>query len=243
MQLSLSSYLAIHQAEFFPVVPFDPATERVSLLDLSKGNTELDELTYSDTEAFSAYIRQKRVMGHARYLMGGYGELREMYKRSQLFGLGAEVTETVATVAEPRRLHLGTDIWGEAGTPVHAPLGGMVHSLAYNDQFGDYGATIILQHQLDTVSFHTLYGHLSLRDIASIRSGQFITRGERFAHFGPPAENGHWPPHLHFQIIEDMALWEGDYPGVCKYSERDYYLGNCPNADLILNMNRFLPNQ
>jgi hypothetical protein len=43
------------------------------------------------------------------------------------------------------------------------PLGGMVHSFAYNDQFGDYGATIVLLHQLDGMPFYTLYGHLSLK--------------------------------------------------------------------------------
>jgi murein DD-endopeptidase MepM/ murein hydrolase activator NlpD len=116
----------------------------------------------------------------------------------------------------------------------------MIHSFAYNDHFGDYGATIILQHQLDMINFYTLYGHLSLRDIERIRVGQFITRGENFAHFGPWEENGNWPPHLHFQVILDMGNLEGDYPGVCKLSESGKYLKNCPDPDLILNLKRFL---
>jgi murein DD-endopeptidase MepM/ murein hydrolase activator NlpD len=119
-------------------------------------------------------------------------------------------------------------------------MGGMIHSYAFNNQFGDYGATLITSHQLDGVSFYTLYGHLSLRDIENISSGQYITRGETIGHFGEPPENGHWPPHLHFQIIIDLELREGDYPGVCRYSEREKYLSNCPDPDLILNMNRFL---
>ena len=53
-------------------------------------------------------------------------------------------------------------------------------------------------------------------------------------------ENGHWPPHLHFQIILDMQLKEGDYPGVCKYSEREKYLANCPDPDLILQLNQYI---
>jgi peptidoglycan LD-endopeptidase LytH len=166
-----------------------------------------------------------------------------MYKRSRLFGFETNLSKEEMTKAEPRRLHLGIDVWGEAGTPIAAPLGGMIHSLAYNENFGDYGATIILQHQIDMVAFHTLYGHLSLKDLANAREGQFITRGQPFAHIGPPAENGQWPPHLHFQVIEDMGNMEGDYPGVCKYSEKEKYLANCPDADLILNMNQFLPIQ
>ncbi|MBL8965238.1 MAG: MCP four helix bundle domain-containing protein, partial [Phycisphaerae bacterium] len=50
-------------------------------------------------------------------------------------------------------------------------------------------------------------------DLAAIREGQFITRGQCFAHFGKPAENGNWPPHLHFQVIADLEFKEGDYPG------------------------------
>ncbi|RYZ44700.1 MAG: peptidase M23, partial [Chitinophagaceae bacterium] len=45
-----------------------------------------------------------------------------------------------------------------------------------------------------------------------------------------------WPPHLHFQIIKDMHGWKGDYPGVCRFSEKEAYLQNCPDADLILQM-------
>ena len=70
--------------------------------------------------------------------------------------------------------------------------------------------------------------------------GQFITRGEKFAHFGPWEENGNWPPHLHFQIILDMGIWEGDYPGVCKMSEAIKYLQNSPDPDLIVQLKRFI---
>jgi peptidoglycan LD-endopeptidase LytH len=242
MYSTLTQVLTKHRAGFAPVVPFTAATDRIAPLDLTKNNTELAEDTYSNTALFSAYIDGKRAQAGAKYLIGGYGELREMYKRSRLFGFDNEMDKTnTAAAAEPRRLHLGIDVWGEAGTPITAPHGGMIHSLAYNDNFGDYGATIILQHQIDMVVFYTLYGHLSRRDLEAARQGQFITRGQRFAHIGPPAENGQWPPHLHFQVIEDIGYMQGDYPGVCKYSEKEKYLTNCPDADLLLNMNRFLP--
>jgi hypothetical protein len=36
-----------------------------------------------------------------------------------------------------------------------------------------------------------------------------------------------------------MAYREGDYPGVCKYSEREQYLANSPDADIILQMMQY----
>jgi murein DD-endopeptidase MepM/ murein hydrolase activator NlpD len=116
----------------------------------------------------------------------------------------------------------------------------MVHSFAYNAAAGDYGATIILQHQIEMVTFYTLYGHLSLDDIAALRKGMYITRGQCVGHFGQPNENGNWPPHLHFQIIKDLYRKEGDFPGVCTPADAALYLNNSPQPDLILQLNQFL---
>jgi peptidoglycan LD-endopeptidase LytH len=114
-----------------------------------------------------------------------------------------------------------------------------VHSFAFNDHFGDYGATIILSHSLDGVAFYTLYGHLALADLEHLREGAYIVGGTTLGHFGEPHENGHWPPHLHFQVVEHIGLYRGDYPGVCRYSEKDQYLANCPDPDLLLGMRAY----
>ena len=71
-----------------------------------------------------------------------------------------------------------------------------------------------------------------------MQEGHLVKRGDVFAEFGMQFENGHWPPHLHFQIIIDMQGMKGDYPGVCKYSERERYLDNCPDPDFILSMTK-----
>lgn len=227
----IANLLRKYQAVYHPVVQFNTATDKLLLMDFTINNTGLTAELLEDTQKFSAYIMAQLQQRGARYGIGGYDENRAVYSRSKHFD--------EPNGGEPRRLHLGIDIWGTAGTPVFAPLGGMVHSFAFNDHFGDYGATIVLLHQLDGMGFYTLYGHLSLKDIAVLNEGQYINRGEEFAHFGEPAENGHWPPHLHFQVIQDMHLKEGDYPGVCKMSEREKYLANCPNPDLVLNMMQY----
>jgi murein DD-endopeptidase MepM/ murein hydrolase activator NlpD len=226
---SIESIISKHQNIFSAVVDFNPSTDKLLLMDFTANNDSLTKETLNYTPAFCKYVHQQLVQANALYGIGGYNEHRTIYSRSEVFDAGEE----------PRRLHLGIDIWGEAGTRIFAPLGGVLHSFAFNDNYGDYGATIILQHQLEGYAFHTLYGHLSLKDIQHLQQGKFISQGELIAHFGEPKENGHWPPHLHFQIIIDMELKEGDYPGVCKFSEREKYLVNCPNPDLILQMMKF----
>ncbi len=239
MNFEVENILLGGQPDYHTVVPFNAAKDTIAALDLSKNNQEISPEVYSITATLDHYIAKKQRKASATYLIGGYREPREMYRRSALFDKNIS-GEDVALLEEPRSIHLGMDVWGPAGTPVFAPLGGMVHSFANNAAHGDYGATIILQHQIQTVNFYTLYGHLSLRDLEGLRKGNFFTRGQEFAHFGPPAENGNWPPHLHFQIITDMLQFEGDFPGVCKATEAPKYLSNCPDPDLILNLERFL---
>jgi len=224
LQQDVIQILEKHHKHFHQLVPFINGKDSISPLDLSSANAGFSENIYTDLDRFSAFIKNEKKKTGASYLTGGYKEVREMYRRSALFNANEE----------PRILHLGIDVWGDAGTKIHAPLGGIIHGIAFNNNFGDYGATIILQHQLDTINFYTLYGHLSLADLENKRNGQFITRGENFAHFGDVKENGNWPPHLHFQLILDIGIHEGDYPGVCKLSEAGKYLANSPDPALLL---------
>ncbi len=228
-QFTVIEALQKHQFEFSNVVPFDEQNDNLLLLDFTAANTDLTDEILNDTEAFSSYVNYKLQTSNCKYGIGGYNEHRTVYSRSKVFD----------TADEPRRLHLGIDIWGEAETPVFAALQGTVHSFAFNNFYGDYGATIILQHQLDGVRFHALYGHLSLKDLDGLYEGKAINKGELVAHFGKAEENGNWPPHLHYQLIINMQGKKGDYPGVCKLSEREQYLANCPDADLILQMLQF----
>ena len=225
----LHERLIAHSNMFHKVVDFNHAKEKLLHLDFTNANEELLNIDLADTKKFSTYIHEILKKEKAKFGIGGYNELRGLYERSEVFNASSFLDE-------PRRLHLGIDIWGEEGTKVYAPLGGMVHSFAYNKKFGDYGATLVLLHQLDTVTFYTLYGHLSLEDIAKVTEFQYVIRGQVIGHFGKPEENGNWPPHLHFQVIKDMQENKGDYPGVCKLSSQKKYLANCPDPDLILQM-------
>jgi murein DD-endopeptidase MepM/ murein hydrolase activator NlpD len=227
-----------HQLAFGSVIPFSAEKDKLTALDLSVKNQTISKDIFSDTGMFSGWINNKLQANNARFGIGGYNEHRAIYCMSKVFNSDSPGDE-------PRRLHLGTDIWGKPHTAVMAPLDGIIHSFAFNNNPGDYGATIILAHKLDEITFYTLYGHLSLHSIKNIHEGDRVNKGDIVAEFGIPTENGGWPPHLHFQVILDMGFPQaikrkGDYPGVCKFSEREKWLINSPDPDMILQLNQYL---
>lgn len=158
---------------------------------------------------------------------GGYGEDRSIYTQT-LFAPDGE---------EPRTIHLGIDVFAPAGAEVATPLSGRVHSSRINDAEGDYGPTIILEHApAPGVKFHTLYGHLSRDSLKGLKPGAAFMAGETIAALGTRRENGGWPPHLHFQIILEIGEAKGDYPGVCRRSEKDRWLAICPDPARLLGL-------
>jgi murein DD-endopeptidase MepM/ murein hydrolase activator NlpD len=159
---------------------------------------------------------------------GGYDEVRNLYRRSEIFTDG---------VSDERNIHIGLDIWTNAGTKVLAAMDGTIHSFDFNPGKGNYGPTIILEHNILNHKFFTLYGHLSLEDIENIELGDEVKQGQTIGSLGDESVNGDYPPHLHFQIIKDIADYFGDYPGVCSSGERDFFLDNCPNPNLLLKIN------
>ena len=178
----------------------------------------------ANTAIFNEYVFCKINEANAVCAIGGYLENRYIYRRSEHF----QQTD------EPRSIHLGVDIWAKAGTPVYAPMKAKVHSFANNDNFGDYGPTIILEHDLAGNTFYTLYGHLNLECLEDLYESKNIEEGEKIAEFGNFPINGNWPPHLHFQVMTDMLGKKGDFPGVCEPSKKDYYAEICLNANWML---------
>lgn len=209
---------------FHPIVPFDFQKEIIYQIDLTENNIDLHSIDLTDTEIFNKYVFRKINEANAVCAIGGYLENRYIYRRSEHF----------QQTAEPRTIHLGVDIWAKAGTPVCVPLQAKVHSFANNDNFGDYGPTIILEHNLEENTFYTLYGHLNLACLENLYEGKIIEAGEKIAEFGNFPINGNWPPHLHFQVMTDMLGNKGDFPGVCEPSKKDYYSKICLDANWVL---------
>jgi len=194
------------------------------LLDFSATNPDLATLDLTDTAIFSDYVFTKLRDAGAAVGVGGYNEHRVIYRRSAHF----------QQTPDPREIHLGIDLWAEAGTPVFAPLDGIVHSFQDNDNFGDYGPTIILEHKQHGKPLYSLYGHLTRTSLAGLYEGKPVNAGDKIAEIGPYPENGNWPPHLHFQLMTDMLGRKGDFPGVCSLRDREAFLAICPNPNQFL---------
>lgn len=197
-------------------------------LDLSSSNQALQEVDVSKSSALEIYVNNHITKHKSLVAYGGYNETRAIYRRSNYFNREDVNTE--------RNIHLGIDLWLEAGSPIFAPLDAVVHGFAYNRNFGDYGPTIILKHCIDDVVFYTLYGHLSVASIDILKVGKTFKQGSEIATLGDASVNGDYPPHLHFQIIKELGDWVGDYPGVCSKTDLKFYLENCPDPNVLLKL-------
>lgn len=179
--------------------------------------------------------------------VGQYDEARYIYT-SPAFAVSDDFTD------ETRTIHLGIDLFAEVGTPVRAPLAGKIVAFADNAAEQDYGPVVVVEHSLtpnplsspkgapkkgegdSTVKFYTLYGHLTRESLKSLKTGQKLKRGQKFAEIGSAKVNGNWTPHLHFQIMVDTLGLDTDFPDVALPSQRDVWLSLCPDPNLILNI-------
>ena len=210
-----------------PIINRPLSTNDFMYLDLSVQNDELSSYDISDSSECQAYIDSKLQINKVQTALGGYLEVRNLYRASPNF---------TSNGLEERNIHLGLDIWAPAKTPILVPWDGIVHSFANNNISGDYGPTIILKHQTPKLEFYTLYGHLSLKSLENLSKGLYFSQGDVLAALGTTEENGYYAPHLHFQLILDILDHIGDYPGVCTKSKLDYYKNNCPDPNLLLKL-------
>ncbi|MCS6794389.1 MAG: peptidoglycan DD-metalloendopeptidase family protein [Raineya sp.] len=212
------------QLSFARITPLALDDNDTLFLDLSEANAISEGIYLWGSDKMEKWLNNQLQFAGKKAHIGGYLEKRTLYRRNSLFN----------NATEKREFHLGIDIWTKAETPIFAPWDAIVHSFQDNNRFGDYGPTIILEHQTPKLKFYTLYGHLSRKSLVGKKVGQTIAKGEQFAEIGNYPENGDWSPHLHFQVILDMQGLQGDFPGVCSAENLDFYRKICPNPNVIL---------
>ncbi len=163
-------------------------------------------------------------------LAGGYLEARACYT-SDAFKMPSNQGH------EYRTIHLGTDFWLPAGTPIASFMEAKVYAFCDNDIPKDYGPTVILEHQYaEGECFYSLYGHLNRACLKELKIGQEIASGEVFAQLGASHENGGWIPHLHFQILLNTLGHKHNFPGVARPSEQSLWASICPDPNCLFQL-------
>jgi 4-aminobutyrate aminotransferase-like enzyme/Ser/Thr protein kinase RdoA (MazF antagonist) len=224
---ALRDWLRMHSEEIGPVVAAD--LERAVIFDLSVSSPDFETPAQTtDTRAMTTKLFGRMREAGASAGIGLYDEARLCYASDAFAGTGGEHPER-------RTVHLAVDIFLDPGSPVIAPLPGVVHALRDNGERLDYGPTVVLAHRPEGApAFYTLYGHLTRESLQRIRVGDSIERAQRIGSIGEPPANGDWPPHVHFQIITDMLDRDGEFPGVAAASQRAVWKSLSPDPNLIL---------
>lgn len=209
--------------DLFPSLPFT----KIAIPDMSVKNDFFgNDTMHEDLEAANDILLKFEKQNPDALIANGYLEERAFYNTSRFERKGPNGIEH-------RNIHLGTDFWVLSRTPLHAIYDSEVVISHHNDFHKDYGPLLVLKHQLNDTAFYTLYGHLSKDSLALNPKGKLIKQGEMFAYIGTEIENGHWAPHVHFQVITDLLGETENYNGVAFASEIEKWKQLCPDPSLL----------
>lgn len=223
------AWLAKNSGSFAPLIGQDLRTIRVAPIDLSAGSALVSSKPSENAPAELDRRIQRRLAEHGATVgAGGYDEARLIYDWPD---------EPTGGGVEPRTIHIGLDLSLPAGTPLHAPLDGVVHGFENAAAYHDYGPVIVLRHRTDgpdPVEFYSLYGHLTCDSLEGLRIGQHFARGQEFARVGNAPSNGDWWTHVHVQLVTDLLDVRCNVDGVVRASQRQVWKSLCPDPNLIL---------
>jgi hypothetical protein len=117
------------------------------------------------------------------------------------------------------RFHEGIDLFpierdsrGEALDPVYAVLAGKVVHVSRVAGYSSYGRYVVIQHDEEVPSYHTLYAHLAsvadgIMPGARVEAGTVIGIMGRSATYTIPRERSHLHFEIGFRLTDDFQTW------------------------------------
>jgi 4-aminobutyrate aminotransferase-like enzyme/Ser/Thr protein kinase RdoA (MazF antagonist) len=221
------AWLEARRGDFAPLIGRDLSDIPACSLSVEEVASPLNPFSLPAEEA--AELGAKYSRAYPMWL-GYYNEPRLIYT-APAFRLGPW------KASDRRTVHLAVDIFAPSGTPLYAPMEGVVVSAEYRPDTLDYGGVIMLEHETPAGDrFYTLYGHLDPAFIQTLKLGQNVPKGSAFCSLGSQDCNGGWPPHVHFQLILDTVGMGSDLPGVGAPEDMAFWHRLCPNPATLLNL-------
>ncbi|MBI2253559.1 MAG: aminotransferase class III-fold pyridoxal phosphate-dependent enzyme [Proteobacteria bacterium] len=221
----LRHWLDFNNHCFGPVVATSLDRGHVAILDASLAPERLSHPSQDGGENLTAWWRAEIARVNPRIGIGRYAEDRGIYDHPD-----------APREANPRKIHHAIDIFLPAGTEVLCPYPGTIEDFANDTERHGFGGILILRHETDQgVPFWTFYGHLAPAGLAGLKRGQNVAQGAVIGRLAAEAENGDWPPHLHFQLMTHLMGWDAlGVIGISWVSQWELWREICPNPNIIL---------
>lgn len=110
--------------------------------------------------------------------------IKDKYKITSEFGM------RIHPITQEKKFHNGVDLAAKEGTPIFAPLPGVVDAIWYSET-GGWSLRINHDNDLQT-------GYAHLREKPYMRVGEFVKQGQKIAEVGNTGKST--GAHLHFTV-------------------------------------------
>ena len=223
----LRNWLRNNSNKFTEICNYPMKSSKKTFFDLSAGSDDILAFEKAgDTKGQSDYIFSRMADEKSLIGIGHYMEDRIVYDTDAF---------AIENSTERRTMHMGVDLFLKPEEPIYAPYDGKIIAVRNRNFKGDYGAVILMQHEIDDgQKFWTLYGHLSQATLNHVKDGDQIAAGDTLAWVGDHPDNGDWPPHLHFQIYSHLLDMGASIDGVAPLSLLSIWQDISPDPNLIL---------
>jgi 4-aminobutyrate aminotransferase-like enzyme/Ser/Thr protein kinase RdoA (MazF antagonist) len=207
----LTGWLKAHRGDISPVIDVASTGAPAHVMDLGIGSTLLGaNPEFSEGPKFAETVSSELRRVGSTVGIGRHDEAR--FTSAAYGSIGKD-----CPTDELKTIHLGVDVYAEAGTGVHAPLPATVLRV---------DATVILQHRWgEEETCFTIYRHLLADSVAGLTRGQRIESGHVI---------GRMEEHLHFQLATDLLDAEEGLPDRVPESYREIWRGLSPSPNMLL---------
>lgn len=221
----LARWFDFNNHRFGPVVQATLGRAHVAILDASLTSGYLEHPSRDSGENLTHWWRTQLARVAPLIGIGRYAEDRGIYDH-----------HSTPRPENPRKIHHAIDIFLPAASMVLCPFPGIVEDLGIDTERHGFGGIVVLRHQTDEgLPFWTFYGHLEHKTVTSLQPGQEIGQGTVIGLLGSEAENGGWPPHLHFQLMTHLMGWRAlEIIGISWENQWALWREICPNPNIIL---------